>query len=50
MEELLHEDAYDAVSGAVRRFESALGNRFGNLDRRPSGRRQSPVAGGEGEG
>ena len=50
MAELLHEDTYDAVSGAVKRLESVLGNHFGKLDRRPSGRRQSPVASGEGEG
>jgi ribosome-associated translation inhibitor RaiA len=50
MAELLHEDAYDAVTGAVKRLETVLSNHFGKLDRRPSGRRQAPVAGSEGEG
>ncbi|MCC5858484.1 MAG: HPF/RaiA family ribosome-associated protein [Ectothiorhodospiraceae bacterium] len=49
MAESLHENAYDAVSGAVKRLESVLGNHFGKLDRRPSGNRQSPLADGEGE-
>lgn len=50
MAELLHEDAYDAVTGAVKRLGSVLGNYFGKLDRRPSGRRQSLPEGAEGEG
>lgn len=50
MAELLHEDAYDAVSGAVKRLESVLSNHFGKLDRRPSGGRRPHMAGGEDAG
>jgi ribosome-associated translation inhibitor RaiA len=50
MAELLQEDAYDAVSGAVKRLESVLGNHFGKLDRRPSGRQPPPITDTEGEG
>lgn len=49
MAESLHEDAYDAVTAAVKRLETVLSNYFGKLDRRPSGRQQAPMAGGEGE-
>ncbi|WP_018954012.1 hypothetical protein [Thioalkalivibrio sulfidiphilus] len=47
MAELLHEDAYDAVTGAAKRLENVLSNYFGKLDRRPSGRIQIPEAGNE---
>jgi ribosome-associated translation inhibitor RaiA len=50
MAESLHENAYDAVSGAAKRLETVLGSHFGKLERRPSGGRQSPLAEGEGEG
>jgi len=50
MAELLHEDAYDAVSGAVKRLESVLSNHFGKLDRRPSGGRRAHMAGSEDAG
>ena len=48
--ELLHEDAYDAVSGAVKRLESVLSNHFGKLDRRPSGGKRAHMSGGEDAG
>jgi ribosome-associated translation inhibitor RaiA len=50
MAELLHEDAYDAVSGAVKRLESVLSNHFGKLDRRPSGGRRAHMARSEDAG
>jgi len=45
--ELLHEDVYDAVTGAVKRLESVLSNHFGKRDRRPSGGERSKIAGDE---
>jgi hypothetical protein len=50
MAEFLHEDAYDSVTGATKRLEAVLGSYFGKLDRRPSGKRPSPMDGAENEG
>lgn len=45
--ELVHEDAYDAVSGAAKRLESVLSNHFGKLDRKTSGARRTRLGGDE---
>ena len=50
MAEFLHENAYDSVTGATKRLESVLGNYFGKLDRRTSGKRPAPMDGAENEG
>lgn len=47
MAELMHEDAYDAVTGAAKRLESVLSNHFGKLDRRPSGGKRAQMGGSE---
>lgn len=45
--ELLHEDAYDAVSGAAKRLESVLSNYFGKMDRKLPGGKRAHMAGSE---